>query len=74
MKDQKSLLNKCLQNDIPAMVISGNDKLAVPVLVKYMDEAQKAGCSNEFIRDFADVIHEFKVYQTEEPRAVKLPD
>ncbi len=74
MKDQKALLNKCLQNDIPVLVISGNDKLAVPVLMKYIDEAQKAGCSNEFIRDFADVIREFKTYQAEEPESVKLPD
>jgi len=74
MKDQKALLLKCLRDDVPAIVISSNDKLAIPVLLKYLEEAKKAGCSYEFLEDFADVIRDFNMYQLEESEKVKLPD
>jgi len=74
MKDQRALLNKCILNDVPVIVISGNDKLAVPVLLKYLDEAEKAGCNIEFIDDFVEVVEEFIAYQSEEPYVIKLPD
>ncbi len=32
MKDQKSLLAKCLHNDIPAIVFQGSDSCAIEIL------------------------------------------
>ncbi len=74
MKDQKTLLNKCLQNDVPAFVISGNDSIAVPVIEAYLQEAIKQGCTNEFINDLNTVLIEFKMHQAQEPDNVKKPD
>ncbi len=74
MKNTQELLDKCKQNGIPVFVISGNDILAIPVLLKYLYEAQKSNCDSKFLRDFIDVIQKFIIYQEKEKASVKLPD
>lgn len=74
MKDQKALLIKCLQNDIPAVVISAKDVNSVPTLIKYLEQARENGCSPEFLEDFRLVINGFISYQEEEVDKVKNPD
>ena len=75
MKDQKSLLAKCLHNDIPAIVFQGSDSCAIEILQAAEKIYRKNGCSPEFLKDFHEnVVENFKVYQQENKSTVKLPD
>ena len=74
MKDQKALLFRCLRNDIPAMVFSGNDILFLPLLKRYYQDAKEAGCTREFLYDIQLRIEEFEKHVQMSPDTVKLPD
>jgi len=74
MKDQRALLNKCIQDDIPAIVISAKDICALPVIGKYLEEAKKQGCDFSFIEDFKEVQKAFESYQRENSQQVEVPD
>lgn len=74
MKDQKALLFRCLRNDIPAMVFSGNDILFLPLLKKYHQDAKEAGCTQEFLDDIQLRIEEFEKHIEMSPETIKLPD
>ncbi|MDR1884232.1 MAG: hypothetical protein LBR26_15850 [Prevotella sp.] len=74
MKDQKALLFRCIKNDVPAMVFSGNDILFLPLLKKYYRDAKKAGCTREFLDDIKLRIEEFEKHAEMSPDTVKLPD
>ena len=74
MKDQKAILFKCLQNDIPAFVIAGTDACAIEAIKAYADVAIEKGCSSEFINDMVLVIREFEHFQTDEAEKVRIPD
>lgn len=74
MKDQKALLFRCLRNDIPAMVFSGNDILFLPLLKRYYQDAKEAGCSQEFLDDIQLRIAEFEKHIEMSPDTIKLPD
>ena len=75
MKDQKSLLAKCLHNDIPAIVFQGSDSCAIEILQAAEKIYRKNGCSPEFLKDFHEnVVDNFKVYQQENKSEIKLPD
>lgn len=74
MKDQKSLLFRCLKNDVPAMVFSGNDVLFLPLLKRYYQDAEEAGCSKEFLDDIQLRIEEFEVHVQMSSNTIKLPD
>lgn len=75
MKDQKSLLAKCLHNDIPAIVLQGSDSCAIEILQAAEKIYRKNGCSPEFLKDFHEnVVENFKVYQQENKSEIKLPD
>lgn len=74
MKDQKALLFRCLRNDIPAMVFSGNDILFLPLLKKYFQDAKEAGCTQEFLDDIQLRIEEFEKHIEMSPETIKLPD
>ena len=74
-KDQRRLLNKCIENEIPVFVLTGTDACAMTALMAYAAEARSLGCSTEFIRDLeGNVIPDFRDFQKEEPEKVKLPD
>ena len=45
MKDQRKLLNSCLNNEIPAVVFQGTDICAVEILKAAQDIYRKHGCS-----------------------------
>lgn len=74
MKDQKALLFRCLKNDVPAMVFSGNDILFLPLLKRYYEDAKTAGCTQEFLDDILLRIEEFERHIEMSPDAIKLPD
>ena len=75
MKDQKSLLAKCLHNDIPAIVFQGSDSCAMEILQAAEKIYSKNGCSPEFLKDFHEnVVENFKAYQQENQSEIKLPD
>lgn len=74
MKDQKALLFRCLKNDVPAMVFSGNDILFLPLLRRYYDDAKTAGCTREFLDDIKLRIEEFEKHVEISPDTIKLPD
>jgi hypothetical protein len=74
MKDQKALLFRCLKNDVPAMVFSGNDILFLPLLKKYYEDAKVAGCTQEFLDDIQLRIEEFQKHTEISPDMIKLPD
>lgn len=74
-KDQRRLLNRCVENEIPVFVLTGTDKCALSALMLYAAEARSLGCSKEFINDLENnVIADFRAFQNEEPEKVKLPD
>jgi hypothetical protein len=74
MKDQKQLLLKSLNNDVPVFVICGTDENAIETMEKYFQIAQKNGCDNAFLQDMKLVIEDFKAFRVQEPEKVKLPD
>lgn len=74
MKDQRVLLKRCMQKEIPVMVLSGNDALAVDVVRFYLALAKKRGCSVEFIEDFEKVVRHYESHVLESPDTIKLPD
>jgi hypothetical protein len=74
MKDQRRLLNKCIEEEIPFMVISGKDICSVPTLVKYLEEAKKQKCDPEFIADFSLLLNDFIQFQKQEPEKIEKPN
>jgi hypothetical protein len=74
MKDQKALLFRCLKNDVPAMVFSGNDILFLPLLKRYYEDAKTAGCTQGFLDDILLRIQEFEKHIAMSPDTIKLPD
>lgn len=74
-KDQRRLLNKCVENEIPVFVLTGTDACAMTALMAYAAEARALGCNTEFIDDLeSNVIPDFRDFQTQESEKVKLPD
>lgn len=74
MKDQKALLFRCIKNDVPAMVFSGNDILFLPLLKRYYEDAKLGGCTQEFLDDIQLRIEEFEKHIEMSPDSIKLPD
>lgn len=74
MKDQKKLLIKCLENEIPAFVICGTDICALETLQHYYQVALRNDCNPAFLEDLKLMIEDFKQFQEEEPDKVKRPD
>lgn len=74
-KDQRRLLNKCVENEIPVFVLTGTDACAMTALMAYAAEARALGCNTEFIDDLeSNVIPDFRDFQAQESKKVKLPD
>lgn len=74
-KDQKKLLGRCIENEIPVFVLIGTDKCAMAALRAYSQEARLLGCSMEFLADLeSNVIPDFRDFQQQEQEKVKLPD
>lgn len=74
-KDQRRLLNKCVENEIPVFVLTGTDACAMTALMAYAAEARALGCNSEFIDDLENnVIPDFRDFQAQESEKVKLPD
>ena len=60
-KDQRRLLNRCVENEIPVFVLTGTDACALTALMAYAAEARSLGCSREFIKDLeGNVIPDFR--------------
>lgn len=74
-KDQRKLLNRCVENEIPVFVLTGTDACAMTALMTYAAQARSLGCTQEFIKDLEEnVIPDFRDFQEQEPEKVKLPD
>ena len=73
MKDQKKLLNKCILNDIPAIVFQGDDLCMVKVLRAALDIYRENGCSEEFLMDFQALIDDAVRYQNDNLELLHLP-
>lgn len=74
-KDQRKLLNRCIENEIPVFVLTGTDACAMTALRAYAAEARSLGCKGNFIADLeGNVIPDFRDFQRQEPEKVKLPD
>lgn len=73
MKDQKTIVIKCIKNDEPAFVIAGHDAFAIPVLEAYYNIAMKSGADPEYLKDMRLVVQEMKDFQEQEPEKVRIP-
>lgn len=74
-KDQRRLLNRCVENEIPVFVLTGTDACAMTALMAYAAEARALGCTDIFIRDLeTNVIPDFRDFQQQESEKVKKPD
>jgi len=73
MKDQRKLLNNCIENEIPAIVFQGTDKCSLEILQAAADIYKKHGCSEEFLYDFNLLKEDFGAFQLENESEVKLP-
>lgn len=74
-KDQRRLLSRCIENEIPVFVLTGTDQCAQAALQAYANEARRLGCTEEFIHDLeSNILPDFRDFQTQEPEKVKLPD
>lgn len=74
-KDQRKLLSRCVENEIPVFVLTGTDRCALAALRAYIDEAHRLGCNEAFINDLeSNILPDFRDFQTQEPEKVKLPD
>ena len=74
-KDQRRLLNRCIENEVPVFVLTGTDACAMTALMAYAAQARALGCSAEFIKDLeGNVIPDFRDFQQQEPEKVKKPD
>jgi len=74
-KDQRRLLNRCVENEIPVFVLTGTDACALTALMAYAAEARSLGCNQEFIKDLeGNVIPDFRDFQIQEKEKVKIPD
>jgi hypothetical protein len=74
-KDQRKLLKRCIENEIPVFVLTGTDACAMTALMAYAAEARSVGCSKDFIQDLeTNVIPDFRDFQNQEPEKVKKPD
>lgn len=74
MKDQKRLLHKCMNAEIPVFVLCGNDSCAIESLKEYYRIAKEKGCTPEFLDDLQLLIADFEHFQEEEAEKIKLPD
>ncbi|MBQ8501564.1 MAG: hypothetical protein IJ494_04540 [Bacteroides sp.] len=74
-KDQRRLLNRCVENEIPVFVLTGTDRCALAALRAYAEEARRLGCTTDFIDDLeGNILPDFRDFQMQEPEKVKLPD
>ena len=74
-KDQRRLLSRCIENEIPVFVLTGTDRCAQAALQAYAAEARRLGCTDEFIQDLeGNILPDFRDFQAQEPEKVKLPD
>ena len=74
-KDQRKLLARCIENEIPVFVLTGTDACAMTALMAYAAQARSIGCNKVFIHDLeTNVIPDFRDFQAQEPEKVKLPD
>lgn len=72
MKDQRKLLNVCLDNKIPAFVLQGMDACSVEILKAASDIYQRNGCSEEFQYDFKSLVNYFSIHQNENQSSFQL--
>lgn len=74
-KDQRRLLGRCIENEVPVFVLTGTDRCALAALRAYVEEARRLGCTDDFIADLETNIYpDFRDFQQQEPEKVKLPD
>jgi len=73
MKDQKALVVKCKEREIPFFAIAGTDELAIDVTKTYLDLIRQNGADRDFVNDMIDVVNEMRDFKRDEPHLVKIP-
>lgn len=73
MKDQRKLLNDCINKNIPLYMLQGTDPCAVDILKTASLIYKQQDCSVEFLYDFQNVIRGFHGYQQDSPNGMDLP-
>lgn len=75
IRDQRAVVINCLRNEIPVFVLSGNDSCVLKALEAYRKEAERIGCSTDFLNEFdSEVLPDFMDYQADNASMVSLPN
>lgn len=73
MESLKLIVNDCIYNDIPVIVLQGSDACAVDILKSANDIYKKNGCSKIFQKSFESLINDFEAYREKNLANIKLP-
>lgn len=75
VRDQRAVVMNCLRNEIPVFVLRGNDSCVMKALEAYRKEAERIGCSVDFLNEFdSEVLPDFRDYQADNASMVSLPN
>ena len=75
VRDQRAVVMNCLLNEIPVFVLRGNDSCVMKALEAYRKEAERIGCSVDFLNEFdSEVLPDFRDYQADNASMVSLPN
>ena len=71
----KKIIEDSERENIPILVLTSKDKLAMNALADYYHSScLAANCNPEFMADLNERIKEFRLWQKENPNRVKIPD
>jgi len=72
-KKEKILTDSEVKN-IPVFILIAKDKNAVDILTDYYNSCVDNGCSEKHTEGILDKIHEFELWQAQNPKQIKQPD
>ena len=72
---QRAFVMYFLRIVIPVFVLRGNDSCVMKALEAYRKEAERIGCSVDFLNEFdSEVLPDFRDYQADNASMVSLPN
>jgi hypothetical protein len=72
MKDQKKIIAKALENEVPAFALIGTDEFALQT-IEFYRFLTLGKCSKEFSDDLLLLIQDFKDFRNQEPEKIRIP-
>jgi hypothetical protein len=63
-----------IPEDEPIFILRAQDALAADSIFDYKKRVEANNVPSEFVRGVGQVIHDFDMWQRENPKRVKLPD